>query len=61
MQEIDVPPGFTISSYERDGRFILLFAPATSHNPGANPETIAIAMSPETLNALADYFEEREG
>ena len=60
MQQIDVPPGVTISSYEKGGRFVLLFAAAASHNPAADPRAIAVTLTAETLNALADYLDESE-
>jgi hypothetical protein len=60
MQEIIVPPDFVISSYEKAGRFVLLFASPASPNPATDQETIAITMTPQTLNALADYFQESD-
>ncbi len=46
MQEIDVPAGFTVSSYEKDGRFALLFAAAANANPTSDPRAIDSVSGP---------------
>lgn len=60
MQEIKVPAGFTVSSYEKDGRFVLVFAGSANPNPTTDHRSIAVTMAPETLTNLADYFQETE-
>ena len=42
MQEIDVHAGFTVSSYEKDGRFVLVFASADKANPATDPRSISL-------------------
>jgi hypothetical protein len=58
VQELKVPPGFVVSSGERDGKFVLSFASAISPNPATDPKAIALTMTPETLNALTDYLQD---
>jgi hypothetical protein len=60
MQELNVSDGFLVSSYEKDGKFVLLFASPASTDPITDPETIALVMAPETLNALADYLQDND-
>ena len=61
MQKINVPGGFIVSSYEEEGSFVLLFAPEASPSPATDPTTIALTMTPETLNNLADYLQDPDG
>lgn len=58
MQEIDVPAGFSVSSYEKGGRFVVLFAAAVNPNPTSDLRSIAVTMTPDTLNDLTDYLRE---
>ena len=60
MQEINVPAGFTVSSYEKEGRFVLVFGSPDNPNAAPDPRSISLAMTPETLNNLADYLQEAD-